>query len=107
MWHYNLCEPSADIISCLNPVADEILGRVNKREESMKNSLTLQCTWHPEYASYMIEGTPSNAFGGYGEDLVRVEENMRMRRARINQALQKDEAPIETQPYFASSLLVF
>jgi len=60
----------------------------------MKNSLTLQCTWHPEYASYMIEGTPSNAFGGYGEDLVRVETNMLMRRGRINQALKKDEVRI-------------
>ena len=64
----------------------------------MKSSLTLQCTWHPEYCSYMIEvsapslclgwahavdnaspvpsfwqSTPSGAYGGYADDLRRVE----------------------------------
>ena len=46
----------ADVVAslCFMP-ADEILTELQKREESVKNSLTLQCTWHPEYCSYMVE----------------------------------------------------
>jgi len=71
--------------------ADPILKELTLREESVKNSLTLQCTWHPEYCSYMVEGTPSGAYHGFDDDLARVESNMRLRRARIKQVLQEDE----------------
>lgn len=55
----------------------------------MESSRNLQCTWsyriyflvlisgaqcrHPEYTSYMIEGTPSDAYGGLTEDLLKIE----------------------------------
>jgi len=71
--------------------ADAILNELNKREEMVKQSLTLQCTWHPEYCSYMVESTPSGAYSGFDEDLRRVESNMRLRRGRILQVLEKDE----------------
>ena len=35
--------------------ADDVLKELSEKEQVMKSSLTLQCTWHPEYASYMIE----------------------------------------------------
>lgn len=49
------------------------------------------CTWHPEYGSWMIEGTPKVPYSGFVHDLVTVEPNLRRRRARLLAALQPDE----------------
>ena len=48
----------------------------------------------PEYGSWMLEGTPRSPYAGYSNDLMRVERNMRMRRARLMAAL----APHEVAP---------
>jgi len=49
------------------------------------------CTWHQEYGSWMLEGTPAMPFGGYTKSLLQVEQSMRLRRARLLSALQPGE----------------
>ncbi|CAJ1351566.1 unnamed protein product [Effrenium voratum] len=49
------------------------------------------CTWHQEYGSWMLEGTPSLPYGGYTMSLASVEQNMRLRRGRLLSALKQDE----------------
>lgn len=49
------------------------------------------CTWHQEYGSWMLEGTPDLPYGGYTMSLASVEQNMRLRRGRLLSALQPDE----------------
>lgn len=49
------------------------------------------CTWHQEYGSWMLEGTPDLPYGGYTMSLASVEQNMRLRRGRLLSALLADE----------------
>ncbi|TDH72620.1 hypothetical protein CCR75_004293 [Bremia lactucae] len=49
------------------------------------------CNWVPEYGAWMIEGTPSAPYGGFTSDLRKVEDNMRLRRARLLALLHEDE----------------
>ncbi|KAL7689186.1 putative glutamate-cysteine ligase catalytic subunit [Plasmopara halstedii] len=49
------------------------------------------CNWVPEYGAWMIEGTPSAPYGGLTSDLRKVEDNMRLRRARLLALLKEDE----------------
>ena len=47
--------------------------------------------WHPEYARYMIESTPSSPFGGTLHDLLKVESDMSSRRTFLNSILAPNE----------------
>jgi len=47
--------------------------------------------WHPEYANWMLEGTPANPFGPEVADLLTVQPNMTARRQFARQQLQPDE----------------
>lgn len=59
-----------------------------KLREGKKHNPSLNgCAWHQEYGSWMIEGTPTLPFSGFARDLVEVETNMRLRRARLLAAL--------------------
>ncbi|CCI41029.1 unnamed protein product [Albugo candida] len=49
------------------------------------------CQWVPEYGAWMIEGTPKVPYGGFTNDLRKVEANMRLRRARLLEVLAEDE----------------
>ncbi|XP_052763772.1 glutamate--cysteine ligase catalytic subunit-like [Mya arenaria] len=51
-------------------------------------------TWRPEYASYMVEGTPGKPYGGLMAHFNLVEANMRRRRMEIKECLGKDEIPL-------------
>ena len=62
---------------------EEESGRSDNRKEAS--------AWHPEYGSWMVEGTPRMPFGGFVRDLRRVELSMRLRRRRILAALEHDE----------------
>jgi len=78
----------AEVLECLRE-KEEAHGRSDNRKEA--------CAWHPEYGSWMVEGTPRLPFGGFVRDLRRVELSLRLRRKRILSALQKDEiAPTVT-----------
>ncbi|MEQ2230016.1 hypothetical protein ILYODFUR_024932 [Ilyodon furcidens] len=47
--------------------------------------------WRPEYASYMIEGTPGQPYGGTMSEFNTVEGNMRKRRLEASSVLKKNE----------------
>lgn len=44
-------------------------------------------TWHPEFASYMLETTPGAPYGGSIKDFLHVEGNMRLRRIQAASVL--------------------
>jgi len=46
-----------------------------------------QASWKPEYAKYMIEGTPGLPYGSKLVDLLKVEKNMNLRRQLIREKL--------------------
>nr|ACC86274.1 glutamate-cysteine ligase catalytic subunit [Exaiptasia diaphana] len=47
--------------------------------------------WRPEYAGYMIEGTPGKPLGGCMRHFNMIEANMKLRRKEVNQLLGADE----------------
>ena len=72
----------------------DILEELRQREESTPNddpSVAEGCSWVPEYGSWMVEGTPSQPYLGHASDLLAVERNMRLRRARLLAVLRPDE----------------
>eukprot|EP00928_Gymnodinium_smaydae_P020646 TRINITY_DN17986_c0_g1_i1.p1 TRINITY_DN17986_c0_g1~~TRINITY_DN17986_c0_g1_i1.p1 ORF type:complete len:777 (-),score=166.32 TRINITY_DN17986_c0_g1_i1:33-2363(-) len=75
----------------------EVLGDLTQREASSHPEMKAadpgyeRCEWVPEYGSWMVEGTPAGPYAGFAADLLRVEKNMRMRRARLLAALKPNE----------------
>mmetsp|Transcript_26375 Transcript_26375/g.60033 ORF Transcript_26375/g.60033 Transcript_26375/m.60033 type:complete len:706 (+) Transcript_26375:38-2155(+) len=67
------------------------LMEVLRGREDMTQPHVRGCQWHQEYGSWMLEGTPATPYGGYTSSLVQVENNMRLRRARLLAALAPDE----------------
>ncbi|XP_049851908.1 glutamate--cysteine ligase-like isoform X1 [Schistocerca gregaria] len=55
--------------------------------------------WRPEYAAYMIEGTPGRPFGSEWGEHKRLEENMMERRGQIKRVLGRGEYVV-TMPSF-------
>jgi glutamate--cysteine ligase catalytic subunit len=75
----------------------DLMAELNKREKSMHNPSTNGCSWHQEYGSWMLEGTPLMPYSGFARDLVEVELNMRLRRARLLNILKPNQiAPTMT-----------
>ena len=91
--------------------AAELRAMLNDKEKSPEAHYTEGCNWMPEYGSWMIEGTPNRPYSGYTNDLLRVEGNMRLRRARVLAALGSDETALTmtvfprlgTEDFFAPS----
>ncbi|XP_046544356.1 glutamate--cysteine ligase catalytic subunit-like [Haliotis rubra] len=48
-------------------------------------------TWHPEYADYMVEGTPGKPYGCLMAHFNLVERSMKLRREEIQSLLEPDE----------------
>lgn len=48
--------------------------------------------WRPEYAAYMVEGTPGKPYGGLLAHYNVVEANMKLRREEVQQLLLPGEA---------------
>ena len=71
--------------------APEIMKQLRQREEAAGDSAGQSCAWMPEFGSWMVEGTPGQPYSGYAADLLVVERNMRIRRARLLAALAADE----------------
>jgi glutamate--cysteine ligase catalytic subunit len=46
---------------------------------AMLVSIKPKAIWYPEYARYMIEGTPGSPYPGTMKDFLSVEANMRLR----------------------------
>lgn len=69
---------------------EEILHELNKKElEDPENCKSL---WRPEYAAYMIEGTPGKPYGGLLAHFNVVEANMQARRIEASQLLLPNES---------------
>ena len=49
-------------------------------------------TWHPEFASYMLETTPGAPYGGSVKDFLHVEGNMRLRRTQAASVLPESSS---------------
>uniref|UniRef100_A0A914V6Y5 Glutamate--cysteine ligase n=1 Tax=Plectus sambesii TaxID=2011161 RepID=A0A914V6Y5_9BILA len=73
--------------------AEELLSRLQAAEEV--NALVgteNRFLWRPEYASYMVEGTPGVPYGGLLACFNVVENNMRRRREEVSKLLKRDES---------------
>lgn len=78
-------------------IGSTVMDNLNQLENTQHNKSTNGGAWHQEYGSWMIEGTPSLPYAGFSRDLVEVELNMRLRRARILAALGPNQiAPSTT-----------
>ena len=69
--------------------ADQLLPVLQEPEE--RNEADLKSLWRPEYANYMIEGTPGEPYGHQISCFNRIEANMRLRRQQVQELLGEDE----------------
>lgn len=69
--------------------AHELLPTLNGPEE--RNEKNLSSLWRPEYANYMIEGTPGFPYDHNISNFNKLEENMRLRRKQVQDMLNEDE----------------
>ena len=74
-----------------------LMQQLNAKEKAQHNRSLNGASWHQEYGSWMIEGTPSLPYGSFVRDLIQVEMNMRLRRTRLLAALAPGQiAPTTT-----------
>ncbi|KAF6203999.1 hypothetical protein GE061_002338 [Apolygus lucorum] len=76
---------------------NDLLQILNQKEA--ENPHDLKSVWRPEYAGYMIEGTPGKPFGGLLAHFNIVEANMRYRREECQQLLGPDERCLTLTSY--------
>lgn len=68
--------------------ADILPSLQGPEERNEKNLLTL---WRPEYAAYMVEGTPGYPYEHQISCFNRLEANMKLRRQQVQELLGEDE----------------
>ena len=69
--------------------AEELLAKLQIPEKNGEENLL--SLWRPEYASYMVEGTPGFPYAGDITEFNKVEANMRTRRKEVQALLGPDE----------------
>lgn len=69
--------------------ADPILKILQTKERNMTVDEYLHSVWRPEYANYMVEGTPGTPYGGLLAHFNIVEANMKYRRAEMMAVLNQ------------------
>jgi len=69
-------------------IAAQLLEKLNHEDAALPEA-ERHVTWHPEFGAWMLEATPSRPYGGFTDDLLKVEPNMRVRRYRAIKALQE------------------
>ncbi|CAG8739716.1 1978_t:CDS:2, partial [Dentiscutata heterogama] len=73
----------------------DILHKLQKEvEETFRKGELVEVSWQPEFAAYMIEGMPGIPYGSNLKSLLRVEQNMKLRRATAFKCLSKNESII-------------
>jgi glutamate--cysteine ligase catalytic subunit len=72
----------------------ELLNILQQEEHSQPPGSTVPVLWRPEYARWMIEGTPGVPYRSYAADLALVEQNMALRREGMQKLLQTDEVAL-------------
>lgn len=71
--------------------APQLLNILQRDEHSQPEGSSVPVLWRPEYANWMIEGTPGLPYRCYAADLVNVERNMALRRTEIARLLAPGE----------------
>jgi glutamate--cysteine ligase catalytic subunit len=72
--------------------AEETLDKLQQLEQDAINRGTVfESSWKPEYARYMLEGTPGFPYGYTLDDLLQVEDNMIKRRKLASSLLREGE----------------
>ncbi|XP_023932288.1 glutamate--cysteine ligase catalytic subunit-like [Lingula anatina] len=66
---------------------DKVLHVLQQQER--ENPADLKTIWRPEYANYMVEGTPGKPYGGLMAYFNMVEANMRRRRKEVMRLLSE------------------
>ena len=69
--------------------APEVLEALQEPER--RGVKDLESMWRPEFAAYMIEGTPGSPYGSSIEEFANVEKNMRKRRQDVAKVLGPGE----------------
>jgi glutamate--cysteine ligase catalytic subunit len=69
--------------------ADEILSLL--QEPELRDPNNCKSLWRPEYAAYMVEGTPGKPYGGLLAHFNVVESSMRYRREEVAKLLKPGE----------------
>jgi glutamate--cysteine ligase catalytic subunit len=72
--------------------APALLDILQRDENSQPSGSSVPVLWRPEYANWMIEGTPGVPYRCYAADLCVVEQNMALRRAAIQAQLGDGES---------------
>ncbi|XP_064597197.1 glutamate--cysteine ligase catalytic subunit-like [Liolophura sinensis] len=72
--------------------AEPVLEKLQEKEKLSPDDHP--STWRPEYAAYMVEGTPGKPYGGLMAHFNLVESNMKLRREEIQHLLEEDEVPL-------------
>ncbi|KAI9295415.1 GCS-domain-containing protein [Neoconidiobolus thromboides FSU 785] len=73
----------------------EFLPELQEAEnEAIKNDKTVPTAWRPEYGRYMLEGTPGSPYEGSVSDLLKVEDNMKLRRKTAMEFMKGGETLI-------------
>ncbi|OQV17458.1 Glutamate--cysteine ligase catalytic subunit [Hypsibius exemplaris] len=75
--------------------APDLLPKLQEKEHKAietGETQALHSLWRPEYAAYMVEGTPGQPYGSYLACFNLVEGNMRRRRQEVQKLLHSDEA---------------
>jgi hypothetical protein len=78
--------------------AYDVLGKLEAQNADYRDEGQTynDCSWHPEFGSWMIEATPSAPYGSRVADLLQIEQNMRLRRARLLGALGPNVTALST-----------
>lgn len=71
--------------------APQLLDILQQPEHAQPPRSSVPILWRPEYAAWMIEGTPGIPYRSYAADLVNVERNMALRRSEIAKLLRNGE----------------
>lgn len=69
----------------------EIIQELQREEHAQPAGSSVPVLWRPEYANWMIEGTPGLPYRCYAADLALVERNMALRRSEIAKLLNENE----------------
>lgn len=64
--------------------------------DEIKNPSTNKTAWRPEYAGYMVEGTPGQPFGGCMRHFNMIEANMKLRREEIQKNLTEPGETVQS-----------
>ena len=68
--------------------AETVLSELDKQKETNSEK---NVSFHPEYASYMVEATPARPFDYDLNCFTKLQENMKLRRKMVEDLLDKDE----------------